>query len=308
MTAGRLAIVVLNWNGRDDTIACIRSLLDHGPADQIVVMVDNGSSDGSVLAVRELSDKVAIVEMGSNTGFSKGNNAGIKLALRLGADVIGLLNNDTVVTPGFSEALTDAIKSSQRPIAVSPRILYRSEPKKEWFVGSRYEPSAGHGVHADDDRSRVNPFYLTGCALFASAEVWNVVGLLDARFFLNFEDLEWSRRAVSCGVELLVVEQSVVFHGVSESINRIGGLSTYLYARNGLLLSHSPLRPKAVAAWPFAWQSVLKPHVRAVRRKNPSAGRSLFFAIIGLCHGWFGRPTGPPSARLQRLANRELTR
>ena len=139
---------------------------------------------------------------------------------------------------------------------------------------------------------------MTGCALFASSEVWNLVGLLDERFFLNFEDLEWSRRAVARGVDLAVVEKSTVLHGVSLSINRIGALSTYLFARNGMLLSRSQLRPKAVASWQFAWQSVLRPHARAVRTREPGATRALLFALVGTFHGLRGHPTGAPSARL----------
>ncbi len=307
MSDHRLAVVVLTWNGREDTVACIRSLLEFGPADQTIILVDNHSSDDTIEAVRQLSEEVLIVELDNNTGFSKGNNAGIELALRLGVGVIGVLNNDTVVQPGFAEPLVDAIRTSLRPLAVSPKIVYRDRPEKAWFVGARYEPSLGQGVHAEDEHSREHPFYLTGCALFASSEVWNLVGLLDERFFLNFEDLEWSRRAVARGVELAVVERSTVLHAVSESISRIGSLSTYLFARNGMMLSRSRLQPKAVDAWPFAWESVLRPHARAVRERQPGAIKALLLASIGMYHGWRGRPIGPPSARVQLFAQRRVT-
>jgi GT2 family glycosyltransferase len=307
MTTCRLAVVVLNWNGSDNTVACVRSLIEHGPKDQAIIVVDNGSSDNTVEEVHKLSKDVVVVELGENTGFSKGNNAGIALALKMGAEVIGLLNNDAVVESRFAEPILDRLANSPLPIAVSPAIYYRDEPAKAWFVGSRYDDVLGHGVHATDPDSRAQPFYLTGCALFAAAETWRFVGLLDERFFLNFEDLEWSRRAVEAGVTLAIVPEAIVRHGVSESIARIGPLSTYLYARNGVLLARSHFHPKAVNAQPFILESVVKPHLRMVRRWQRGSLTTLVFAIIGIVHGWRQRPSGAPKAWLQSLANMELT-
>jgi GT2 family glycosyltransferase len=221
--------------------------------------------------------------------------------------VIGLLNNDALVEPGFAEPLMDRVTKASQPIAVSPAIFYRDEPSKEWFVGSRTSAVLGQGVHASDQDSRDEPFYLTGCALFASADTWRLVGLLDERFFLNFEDLEWSRRAVAAGVTLKVVPQAIVHHGVSESIARIGALSTYLYARNGVLLSHANLNPKAVDVRAFVWQSVLLPNLRMVRRRQPQSIKNLFFALIGVVHGWRRQPSGAPKPWLQTIARTKLT-
>jgi GT2 family glycosyltransferase len=307
MTSRRLAVVVLAWNGSRDTVACITALLRHGPKDQQIILVDNGSIDDTVQEVQKLSKDVLILELGENTGFSKGNNAGIKAALDLRCEVIGLLNNDAEVRAGFAGPLLKFIEQSAQPVAVSPAIFYRDQPEKEWFVGSRYNETLGQGVHATDLASRSQPFYLTGCALFSSADVWRKVGLLDERFFLNFEDLEWSRRAVACGVHLAVVPESVVDHGVSESISRIGALSTYLYARNGVMLSRSHLIPNAVTTRPFIWQSVLLPHLRLVRKHHPGSARALISAIVGIAHGWRQHPTGAPGPFLQSLSRKRIT-
>jgi GT2 family glycosyltransferase len=303
-----LAVVVLNWNGREDTVTCVQALLAHGPENQRIIVVDNGSSDNSVEAIRTLASEVIVLELTDNTGFSRGNNEGIQAALRMGAKIIGILNNDAIVQPGYAEPLIAAITATPGPIAVSPSIFFRDQPTKEWFAGSRYDQTFGQGVHALDADSRRLPFYLPGCALFASSEVWCQVGLLDERFFLNFEDLEWSRRAAALGVRLTIVPQSRVHHGVSESIARIGALSTYLYARNGVMLSRLPFEPKAVEIMPFVWQSVVLPHIRMVRRREPGALMALPFAAIGIFHGRRERPTGAPKAWLQTLAGKQLTK
>jgi GT2 family glycosyltransferase len=302
MSTARTAVVVLNWNGIDDTVACVASLLDQ-PAGQVphVIVVDNGSVDGSIEALRSRWTDLDVIELGSNTGFSAGNNAGIRRALELGADVIGIFNNDAVATHGFLEPIDRRVGDGTR-VAVSPVIRFRDNASLNWFAGSFWNEHLALAVHSKVVETRP-PFYLSGCALFAHRTVWADVGLLDERFFLDFEDVEWSRRAAARGVALEVATDSVVAHGVSRSITRIGGIASYLYSRNGILLARDPVMGAgAGAALRFFRRSVLLPHLRAVRRRDNGAVRSLLLALVGSAHGLRGIPTGKPSTRIQRLA------
>src|SRR5690242_6458363 len=95
--APRVAIVVLSWNGRDDTLQCLASLADVSYAPFEVIVVDNGSSEGSADAVEGAFPDAVVIRLDHNAGFSGGVNAGIAAALERGADAVLLLNNDMVV-------------------------------------------------------------------------------------------------------------------------------------------------------------------------------------------------------------------
>ena len=107
MTA-RVAAVVLGWNGREDTLACLRSLQRATYPELSIVVVDNGSTDGGPEAVAAEFPDVRLLQLGENRGFAGGVNAGADAALGDGAEAVLLLNNDATVEPGFLEPLVDA--------------------------------------------------------------------------------------------------------------------------------------------------------------------------------------------------------
>jgi GT2 family glycosyltransferase len=96
-----ISLVLVNWNGKNDTLTCLKSLehLEKGDHHVHIIVVDNGSTDGSVAAISEKYPTVNIIESPDNTGFTGGNNLGIELALTQEADIVWLLNNDTHVDP-----------------------------------------------------------------------------------------------------------------------------------------------------------------------------------------------------------------
>src|SRR6185369_1745681 len=112
MRPDQVAIVVLNWNRRADTLACLESLAQAEIGGAALYVVDNGSQDGSAAAVREAYPHVRVIALPENRGFAGGNNAGIRAALDAGAEGVLLLNNDTRVSPDFLAALLAAINSS----------------------------------------------------------------------------------------------------------------------------------------------------------------------------------------------------
>src|ERR1019366_3497405 len=114
-----VAVVVLSWNGREDTLACLRSLAALDAPEPFVIVVDNGSSDGTADAVREAFPGVELIETGANLGFAGGNNAGITRALERGASHVLVLNNDVELDPHFVDALLE--EAARRPDAGAPR-------------------------------------------------------------------------------------------------------------------------------------------------------------------------------------------
>lgn len=232
-------VVVLNWHGRDDTLECVRSLRESDAALRVLV-VDNGSFDG-VLDELAALDRVDTMQLPRNLGFSGGMNRGIERALAMGAGTVTILNNDTIVPPG---AMTRLAELATGPVAVSPTVMYRDEPDRVWFAAGTLDMPEGYPHHAsiaelapcvDGVRSTQ---LLAGCCITASAATWRRAGLFDERFFLNFEDSEWSLRAQSRGVRLLVACDIRILHAVSASFTGAAGtLGSFYFQRNGLLFS-----------------------------------------------------------------------
>ncbi len=285
-----VAIVILNWNGADDTLACLDSF--GGDPGATLVVVDNGSTDASVERIASSHPNATLLETGDNLGFSAGNNLGIRWALDHGFDVVGILNNDTIVTNGFMTPLIHEIGKSPQLAFVSPKICYVAPPGKTWFSGSAWHPTRKIPIHRSSDTRSVASVHrsatLTGCALFAHRSIWERVGLLDDDFFLIFEDAEWSLRAKHHGCIALVVEDSQIQHRVSSTIaTQSLDASTFYYARNGILFFRKIDRP--LHAVPFAL-GVLRDALRQVARdRDRVAWNSLRLTARGVVDGVRGR-------------------
>jgi GT2 family glycosyltransferase len=200
----RHVVVVLSWNGRDDTLACVESLVT-GSGETTVLVIDNGSHDGVLEAVERRFPGVLTQQNGENLGFAGGMNSGIRTALDLGAEWITVLNNDTVVAPGVMAVMRSTAGADG---VASPEIYFRDEPDRLWFGGAAMDAGDAYPHHLA--ASELQPCaggiritqLMAGCCVTASRAVWLKVGMFDERYFLNFEDSEWSIRAARLGVEL----------------------------------------------------------------------------------------------------------
>ena len=246
-------VVVLNWHGRSDTLACVETLTEGSPETDVLV-VDNGSLDGTIDAVQQRWPRVHTLQLEQNHGFSGGMNRGIRFAMEvLSASIVTVLNNDTVVSPGAMTEL--AAIADGVDLAVSPVVRYRDEPEKIWFGGGYLDAVNGYPFHtapADFEPCESglrSSTVLAGCCITARADVWRQVGLFDERFFLNFEDSEWSLRATRRGVRLVVACDVYILHAVSASFTGAAAtLGSFYYLRNGLLFARlSGARPRARA-------------------------------------------------------------
>lgn len=240
----RVFIVILNWNGRDDTLACLKSVQEVDYPNFKILVVDNGSSDDSVSAIREHHTPVEIIETGANLGFAGGNNVGIKRALALGADYVLLLNNDTEVDTQLLRAFIAAAKRHPNAGAMSARIYYYSDPHRIWYAGGKWSPDLRRFIQIGEGAldtgtefsTEIETDYACGCAFFVSAKRLRELGNLDDDFFLYFEETDWCYRARKAGYPSFFVPDAKVQHKVSASF---GGekspLLTYFITRNRLL-------------------------------------------------------------------------
>ncbi|HTY59826.1 MAG TPA: glycosyltransferase family 2 protein [Bacteroidota bacterium] len=225
-------IIVLNWNGKSDTLECLASLgRAAGPSVRVVV-VDNGSSDGSQEEIRLKHPEVALLETGENLRYAGGNNAGIRYALEAGAEQIMLLNNDTTVDPDFLPAMSGTLQSSADTGIVAPKILYWADPGRLWYAGGIISFWTGTMRHrgirqADDGRFDIpgETGYASGCCLLAKRSTIEKIGLLDDSYYMYSEDADWSMRARRAGLRVLYEPRARVWHKVSVSAG--GHLSSF---------------------------------------------------------------------------------
>jgi hypothetical protein len=235
-----VALIILSWNGKALTLACLASLAKLDYANHSLIVVDNGSTDGTVEAVRQGYPGVTLIENGANLGFAEGNNVGIRDAMERRAEYILLLNNDTEVAPDFLSVLVNAAERIGAGV-YGPKIYYHAEPERIWCAGNTW---TGTGFVQVGDGEPDGPAfgaeketdYIIGCALFAPAQMFREIGLLDPIFFLTYEETDWCYRARRANYRCMVVPQSRIWHKVAMSMGGQGSpLQEYYYTRNLLL-------------------------------------------------------------------------
>ena len=243
-------VVILAWNGRDDTLECLHSLEYVWNEKTNGVLVDNGSTDGTVEAVREQYPGLEILQTGENLGFTGGNNVGIRHALKMGADYIILLNNDTVVDQNFVREMLNVASRDESIGFVCPKIYFYDPPGLIWFAGARFHAWCGYGRMVgyrekdcgqyDEVREIDRP---CGCAVLVPRRLCEEVGLMDPSLFLYADEIEWMLRAKKKGFKVFFAPKAKVWHKVSASVGQEGhpdalyyGVRNTLYALN----SHEP--------------------------------------------------------------------
>jgi GT2 family glycosyltransferase len=236
-------VIVLNWNGLTDTLDCLTSLreVDY-PAYEIVV-VDNGSSDGSVPVIHERFPAVTVLENEANLGFTGGNNVGLRYALMQGADHALLLNNDTLVAPDFLRLLVDGVEADPLVGIAGPTIYYHEQSDVIWSAGGAIDWHRGSTRMVGLDERDNGQFgtkprrvdFVSGCCMLVQRAVLEQVGLLDERFFAYYEETEWCVRAKREGVEIVHVPDAKVWHKISPLIQSDSPIVHYYMTRNRLL-------------------------------------------------------------------------
>jgi GT2 family glycosyltransferase len=239
----RISVVVLTWNGREDTLKCLASLREVGYPNWEVLIVDNGSEDGTVDAIHQEHPWVTVIETGKNLGFALGNNIGIRAALQREAELILLLNNDTVVAHDLLYAFVKAASDHPDAGVLGAKIYYFSDPQRLWYAGGRWDADRGMfdhvGIGKIDDGVTFEQLqdtdYACGCAMMIRASAANAVGLLEERFFALYEEADWCYRARRAGFRCVFVPRAKVWHRISKTFGGRSIIYEYFDLRNRLL-------------------------------------------------------------------------
>lgn len=244
----QVTIVLVNYNGSEVTIECLKSLSEITYSNYKVIVVDNHSSDDSVKVLtmyqQSSSHPFHLITAQENNGFADGNNIGIQYALEQNADYVLLLNNDTVVERGFLEPLVEVLQEDSLCAATIGTIRYDQERDRIWYAGGSFSFQTGKTVHyhynevkpvLDKDQIEKVSF-ATGCCLCISSEFLKKHGLLTSDYFLYEEDTDYCIHIMSKGYHINYVPTSVIYHKISASTKSVTGLVDYYMVRNKFLL------------------------------------------------------------------------
>ncbi len=247
-------IILLNWNNGEDTEECLHSLRRFLPPSYRIIVVDNGSSDGSAEKLPRKFPEDQFIFNGKNLGFAEGNNVGIRSALSQGADYLVLLNNDTVARNDFVGRLIETAERDERIGIVGAKIKYFDSADRIWFAGgsiSLWRGTAYHcGLNRVDDSKRYagiqDASFVTGCLMLIRREVFQSIGFFDKCYFAYLEDLDLCYRAAQAGWKLKVDLDCEILHKVGNSQRKSTSLSPseiYYATRNRLYFADKHLSP-----------------------------------------------------------------
>lgn len=240
MALKKVGIIVLNWNGKEDTVKCLESL-QKIPHVQII-LVDNGSTDGSQSHFKTHFPECTLIETGENLGYAGGNNVGIEYGLKQGLEFFLILNNDTIVDPDIVHAFLEEFKEYPNAGILGGKIYLMSEPKRLDHLGGRWNSKdlkfdyVGYR-ELDDRKLWDDPLeldYVCGAAIMVRREVFEKIGLFESQFFLFWEETDFCFRAKRAGFSVMSCPKALVWHKVSASFTGGKPHAAYFFWRNRL--------------------------------------------------------------------------
>lgn len=218
----KICAVILNWNKPDFTCECVNSLLIQKNVIVEPVIVDNGSTDHSIIIFNEkYGSKVKIIQLSKNYGFAVGINFGIRYALEQNYEYILIINNDAILEVDSLKRMIEALNDFADVVA--PVIYEYPNTQKIWSTGGYInnlilEPLDAH--HRSEDISNpqlLKRTFISGCIMLFTRSLLLNVGIFDERFFMYYEDLDLCYRIMKSGYKMAVCKSAKGYHRVSAS-------------------------------------------------------------------------------------------
>lgn len=242
----KLAIVILNWNGKDFLLRFLPKLIQCTPGYASIVIADNASQDGSVEMLESVFPDIRVIKNESNGGFSKGYNDALR---QVDATYYCLLNSDIEVTPHWVEPIIAKMDENPEVGAMQPKLLSYSHPSYFEYAGAcggfidRYGYPFCRGRLFDvveEDRGQYDTemeiFWATGAALFVRSSLYHSLNGLDEDFFAHMEEIDFCWRIKNRGYKIMVQPESVVYHVGGGTLPKNNSFKTFLNFRNNLFL------------------------------------------------------------------------
>jgi len=238
MSQPKVSIIIIVYNNYTDTKECLESLANITYRNYEVILVDNGSTDGSGEKLKQEYPQHTYIFNKNNLGFAGGVNSGIQYSMRKNSDYVFLLNNDTIVDKEFLEPLVSTAEKNPSTGIVGSKIYYYNSPKTVNFAGGKIDFWRGITPHIGSgelDRGQyekpIEEDFQDGSAMLIKKEVINKIGLFDTTYFLYSEEVDFCFRAQKAGYKILNVPQSKVWHKISISV---GGCESFTGIYHGI--------------------------------------------------------------------------
>jgi GT2 family glycosyltransferase len=217
-------IILVNWNGYRDTIECVHSLQKISYPNYQIVVVDNGSTNESVVEIKKTFPGIPLLEENENLGFAHGNNVGLAYAKKNGSEYVLFLNNDTIVDPDFLTRMVETAETDPKVGAVGAKIYFAGEPNRIWWSGGKVDlmygwiTNQGYGEIDQGQWDTVRELdYICGCCFLARTTTLNEIGGWDETYFHTFEDTDLSIGIHNAGYKLLIQPAAKIWHKISQS-------------------------------------------------------------------------------------------
>ena len=255
-STSRAVVVIPSWNAKDALKGCLDSLLAQTLKPHIIV-VDNGSIDGSADYIEKHYPDVELIRHDVNKGYAGGVNPGFRRAIELGADYTAPFNNDAVADKNWLKRLVDYL-DGHTEVGIAACKVLSADGKHIDSTGDQYTVwglpyPRGRGetdINKYDDDTEI--FGASGAASLYRVKLLETVGLLDEAFFAYYEDVDLSFRAQLAGWKVAFVPDSVVYHEISATSNKIKGFATYQTMKNQPLLLYKNVPRKYL--WRIGWR------------------------------------------------------
>lgn len=291
ISSGRVAIVLLNWNGLKDTTECLSSLAKLNYRNYQTIVVDNASDEDITILSSHYPD-VIVIRNQENYGYAKGNNVGIRKAAELGCEYCWVLNNDTEVAPDSLDKLVEALDHDKGLAAVTNLILYYDDRTLSWFAGGIFEKGLpahrGYYQKAIEHDTFTETEYLSGCSFLARTDVLEKISGFDERYFCYVEDVDISLQIRALGHRIAYVPEAIVWHKVSHSTGVGSPIPTYYKHRNMLYFLRKFNSPMNVSL--FWWLTSIRYSISLLlKHHRPKNAWYLIRALIDATSNRMGK-------------------
>lgn len=302
-----VVIVLLNYNGLEDTRICLNSIEQINTRPLQVIVVDNASQDDPSEILKREFPWCVVVRSGNNEGWAGGNNIGIRYALDVGAEFIILLNNDTIVSDEIVTRLVDAAHANPEFGIIGPVINEMSHPDQVQTDGCLFNRPEAFGFFQRKvvSLNRSTPPTVTevdivnGCCMMISKRVFDTIGLIDERFFLIHEESDFCLRAHEAGFCCGVIGESLVWHKHSASFVRAGNWRQRYYDTRNLFLllrkhPSTSFRRSKTGSWLAYFKYIYYCYCLEREQQSELGARAV---VQGFCDALYGR-LGPHAPRV----------
>lgn len=296
-------VIVLNWNGAEDTLRCLASLQRQTYPNFHINVVDNGSTDDSLAALSALGEQVTLTALPDNLGYTGGNNLAMRSAFGNGAEYVWLFNSDAEAEPDALAKIVAASEADSTIGLASPLVLEADDHTTIQFGCGlfdlnvpQYLPTYDIDQAANWQRNFPDRIALHGTALLIRRSLYNAIGGLDDHFFAYWEDIDYSIRSARAGFHNVAVLETAIYHG-SKPTRRAPASVTphyyYFYSRNELLM-WDKFCPRGKYCKAVIW--ILRRQLRQIARM-PNNARGIDAVLAGLWDGCIGVSGRYDSAR-----------